>query len=176
MIKKTPITIVVAAAVACAAVPATAQDFSYENCECVDGILYCYERDAPSSQYTPDYDYSPQSEETYEPATVREYQTPDYAPPQTYEASYPSTPSYSTSSSDAAPRGIPPEVALALLILLAAGLIAAACSSSTDAPVEQDIEETRALTEKLEAAAREADAHIAAFLEKAGSHDGEQDV
>ena len=148
------LTLSVVAAVLCAALPAAAQDFSYENCECIDGVRYC-------SQQT----------ESYE--SVQDYQTPEYAPQQTYDTTYRAA-SYTTTYSAGAQDDGSYDLALAFLLLLA--LIVLAESFSSSPSIEQDINETQALTEKLEATAREADTHIARFLEQGGQQDDDHDA
>ena len=72
---------------------------------------------------------------------------------------------------------IDPELAFILLGALAAGVIAViagAMNSSATSAAERDTADTKALADKLEAAAREADAHLAKFLERERRRNGDE--
>lgn len=141
MIKNAFVALVVAASLVSVA-PAAAQDFSYENCDCVDGILYC-------SQQT----------ESYE--SVQDYPTAQYSPQETYETSYRAA-SYASAAGppDTVPIVLLAVIVLALIIVL--GMAAEAISGTPDPLAEADAAlleaaEAAEAQANLEAAAREAD-------------------
>jgi hypothetical protein len=104
-----------------------------------------------------------QPEPRYEPPI---YEAPVYAPP-VYADTAPAytPPSYANGASPPFPAEALIGIGLLAIVITAAVAAIAASGGATEA-VSRDADETRALTEKLEAAAREADEHIAAFLDR----------
>ena len=95
------------------------------------------------------------------PATLL-HTPPQYVPPPVYDP-----PAYVEPVRHYAPGPSPEDRAiLGVILMVVLIVIAAACSSEATTAIERDEKQTRALVSKLDEAAREADAHIAGFLEQ----------
>lgn len=167
--------------------PSRAQDTCYVvECWPIPGGQRCHHRCFhPQPQY-----YAPAEDDDSEPV----YQEPDYETPEqepqeetpdaveptrAYEP--PDEPEHYAPQPRYEQATGPPDPAatvafLAVLGVIALGLIAVFSSSpSTDDidAIDADIAKTAELAAKLEAAAREADAHLAAFRKEGGHFDGD---
>lgn len=113
----------------------------------------------------PDPQPEPEPEYTFAPPTTS---APAWQPPsEPPRVTQPSS-SYEPSTSYRGSPGLLATGGFLVVLTLIVLLIVAATSDTDASSLDRDVRETRALTDRLNAAAREADARIAAFLKKEG--------